>query len=392
VVPLTLLVPSSAALATILHVPGDFATIASAVAAASASDTVEVACGTYLEGGIVVTGGRAVHLRSEDGDPFCVTIDGEGLPARVLSISGASSLILRGVTVRNGFGGNRRGGVFVAEGSTLNMANCRVIGAQDDYGSGVRALNSSLLLSQCEFQGNGATGYGFYGVGGGLYAAASNGTVSDSQFLSNVAVDGGGAYLSGGTLSFERCRFTGNGATGKGGGAHVTISSNTTFTDCVFAYNGVHATFGGAVHGATAFQMDGCTVVSNSAANGGGLFVGIGPTSIHRSVIAFNSSGVACSTPPSVTCTDLFGNGGGDWTGCLAGFEGTSGNFSADPLFCDQAARDYRLSESSPCVAGNHPDGESCGLVGALGKACGAVHVDGEMGRSSWGRIKGTFR
>jgi hypothetical protein len=64
--------------------------------------------------------------------------------------------------------------------------------------------------------------------------------------------------------------------------------------------------------------------------------------------------------------------------------EGTNGNFSADPLFCDLVGGDVGLSSDSPC-APEHSGG--CDLIGALGVACGTTAVEGR----SWGSIKALY-
>jgi hypothetical protein len=74
---LLLVMPGSIHAAT-LHVPSEYPTIQEAIDAAVYGDTVEVACGYYCESHINIQSG--VCLRSETGDPECVTIDGIGVP------------------------------------------------------------------------------------------------------------------------------------------------------------------------------------------------------------------------------------------------------------------------------------------------------------------------
>jgi len=75
---------------------------------------------------------------------------------------------------------------------------------------------------------------------------------------------------------------------------------------------------------------------------------------------------------PVVTCTNIFGNAGGD---ALCGTDG-GGNFSADPLFCGNAGYEFNLTPGSPCAPGNHPDGLCDGaLIGALTAGCGSSPV-----------------
>lgn len=49
---------------------------------------------------------------------------------------------------------------------------------------------------------------------------------------------------------------------------------------------------------------------------------------------------------------------------------GTDGNFSLDPRFCDPLPRNFNLDAASPCLAGNHPAGANCGLIGARPAGC----------------------
>ena len=69
-----------------------------------------------------------------------------------------------------------------------------------------------------------------------------------------------------------------------------------------------------------------------------------------------------------MSCTDIFGNAGGNWTSCIADQLGINGNFSLNPQFCNAGGRDYRLAQGSPCTAANAPAG--CGLIGAFPIGC----------------------
>jgi parallel beta-helix repeat protein len=63
-----------------------------------------------------------------------------------------------------------------------------------------------------------------------------------------------------------------------------------------------------------------------------------------------------------------------------------NGNFSLDPGFC--AENNYRLASSSPCVAGNSPFGQACGLIGALPADCQTTSVE----TRTWGAVKALYR
>ena len=53
---------------------GDAPTIAAAIDSSVAGDVIELGCGTYIEWGLLVKSG--ITIRSETGQPDCVTIDG----------------------------------------------------------------------------------------------------------------------------------------------------------------------------------------------------------------------------------------------------------------------------------------------------------------------------
>jgi parallel beta-helix repeat protein len=89
---------------------------------------------------------------------------------------------------------------------------------------------------------------------------------------------------------------------------------------------------------------------------------------VANNIFALSSgTGVSCLNGATATfvCNDAWGNAQ-NYVGCPDP-TGTSGNISADPLFCDPVANDFRLRLESPCLPENSPQG--CGLIGALG-AC----------------------
>lgn len=112
---------------------------------------------------------------------------------------------------------------------------------------------------------------------------------------------------------------------------------------------------------------------------------------LDRAILAFGTDGsvpVRCedgTATVAVTCTDIFGNDGGDWVDCISGMESASGNLSADPLFCNLAGGDLTLRVASPCAPEHSGD---CGQIGADGVGCGTTG----LAPSSWSQIKGLYR
>jgi len=97
-----------------------------------------------------------------------------------------------------------------------------------------------------------------------------------------------------------------------------------------------------------------------------------GPVTLTRSIIAFSSNGEALTCMgnglAALSCTDSFGNSGGNWTNCIADQLGINGNFASDPRFCSPPSGDFTLAANSPCAPANSPSG--CGLIGAHPVGC----------------------
>jgi hypothetical protein len=90
---------------------------------------------------------------------------------------------------------------------------------------------------------------------------------------------------------------------------------------------------------------------------------------------------------PTLICCDIYGNEGGDWTGCIADQLGVNGNICADPLFCDAENDDFTLEDCSPCAPFSPPNTE-CDLIGAWPVGCGGSPTI----EATWGRVKSLFR
>jgi predicted outer membrane repeat protein len=217
---------------------------------------------------------------------------------------------------------------------------------------------TSPYFRDCTFVSNSA-----YHGGGIRCSISSSATCVGCVFLENQAIIGAGVMSSVSHLTLERCTFSGNFSAWHG--AAVSLNSGS-------------------------LTMTGCTLCEASPHGGESLTLsGVSPAIIENTLIAFDASGpaVVCEgTVPVLSCCDLYGNAGGDWTDPIANQLGIRGNICEDPVFCSDAPhedRDWTIRADSPCA----PAQSECGLIGAWGVGCEVTPVR----PITWGRIKADF-
>ncbi|MBZ0267813.1 hypothetical protein K8I85_06630 [bacterium] len=376
----------SVALARTWHIlpdgTGDAPTIQAGVDSAAVGDTLLLACGTFFE--------HDIEMKSEiaivGGTPGCVIIDAEGL-GRVFSADSASGISYSGLDIQNGNSGvwvDSGGGLYLNEGdaviescvfrnntgstggailvddATLTISDSYFVGNSGQNGGVIRSLSTHLFLTRCTFDGNEA-----WGTGGVLTTEATNFvTIEQCSFRDNIAQYSGAIHASfWGTMSVRNSLFVGNQAAINGGAIYSQAWAEVV--------------------------VDGCTFWGNGAPNGATFFTMGGTIEAASSILAGSTMGEAVHCEEewtvSIACCDIFGNQGGDWTGCIADQFGINGNFSADPLFCDPDNGDFTIQSISPCAP---PGVTGCGLIGALPVGCGPVAVEA----MSWGKVKGAYR
>lgn len=287
------------------------------------------------------------------------------------------------------------GGVLVNQ-CNFSVTDCTFVGNSTGAGGGgyySLSIDRSALL-RCVFEGNSAV------WGGAMYFEYdSRATIDLCEFRNNTAEAGGALLVDRGCSPiFWDCLFEGNTATvGSGGAAQVWVSAsffsgcrfvgNSTATeggglflggarprieDCLFVDN-TATVRGGALHyEISATTLLRCTLVGNAAPLGSAVSAATGARpNLRRSILAFAPQGSAVAADATssftVSCTDIYGNVDGDWTGVIAGLAALDGNFSADPQFVAAAEGDYRVLCTSPCA----PDQSgTCGLIGAFVPDC----------------------
>ena len=116
-----------------------------ATGSAGAPDTVEVACGTYYEHDILVQ--SDLVLRSDSGDPSCVTIDA-GRLGRAIMVDGADDVTIEGLTIAQGLKLSFGGGIYVFE-SSAKITHCSFVENEvgpSGFGGGLAFVNGEINL------------------------------------------------------------------------------------------------------------------------------------------------------------------------------------------------------------------------------------------------------
>jgi hypothetical protein len=325
---------------------GDYPTIQAAVDAAIDNDVIELADGVFTGLGNcdIDLLGKTLIIRSVGGDPGACVIDCSGVPGPfhrgfLLVNSEGELTTLEGFTITNGTGST---GITAAGGAILCLNG------------------SSPAIVNCVFEDNHVVNPEGTTLGGAIHAGGAYPRVIDCEFRSNRA--GYGGALSGSFALISGCTFVDNVADIQCGAIGLGLEPGV---------------------------LENCTFVRNVAPTGGALQAMSASVSATNCILASNLCGGAISLygsgSISLTCCDIYGNEGGDWTEPIADQLGAGGNVWLDPLFCDLAADDFALHADSPCA----PDQSGgCGLIGAWPVACEASPVT----PSTWGAIKALYR
>ena len=263
------------------------------------------------------------------------------------------------------------GGFFADLSCDGTISNCTFTANSAESAGGIQR-ESTIAIEDCTFAENEATA----GRGGGIRAELSSASITDCTFSGNTATEEGGAYYSSmGNDTVTACIFKEN--SGSTGAATVGMLTSVDFDECTFCGNVASEHGGGATVRTNATgRFDTCTFYGNSATvEGGGLYVeASGSLYLDNIIISHSVAGEALECEDgtatiNIECCDFYDNAGGDWVGEIAGELGSSGNISADPLYCDAENDDFSLSASSTCAYENA--GSNCGQIGVGSVDCG---------------------
>jgi predicted outer membrane repeat protein len=373
--------PLRSAEAATIAVPADQPSVAAALAAAGAGDSIVLSPGVYHESGLRIPVG--VTLRGAGATASETVLDAGGLGRILLVESVTDSTFIQNLTFRNALALGKNsyeqsgGAVFISR-SSVRIDNCVFTdNTAEAHGGAIRVSASSPTIEGCTFRGNEAPN----GGGGAIEASfGSSPMIVGCLFETNAAQWGGAVSVRvGGTVTVQNSKLVGNlalGSLGYGGAIFADKNSVVGVINTVMSSN--QARFGGAVacFANSMVNLAHVTVTDNrSAVLGGGMLIIDASPYISNSIFAFNDGtgiGVAGTSAPVITCSGMYGNTRGDWTNSLTAITDMEVNSSADPLFCsrDPFAEDgLHLQQGSPLLE----DMSGCAVPGAFEHPCGAT-------------------
>ncbi|HEU5055594.1 MAG TPA: hypothetical protein VFU21_03690 [Kofleriaceae bacterium] len=258
----------------------DHATIGEAIDAAPAGALLSVCPGVYRER--LAIEGKPLTIQGADGpDATVLDAGGDGI---ALTVRATDWVRVAGFTIRGG--ANRgAGGAIRCEVSGLSLIADVVRDSAARGGGGLYASACDLEVVDSEFLGNRGADRG-----GGALLVESSGEVSGSRFEGNLAVNGAGLLVLGGTVALRGNQMRDNTAELRGGGLYH--ESDGPVEDNLLAGNTAGWTGGGVYLIDHAPVLSGNEVRGNRSENdGGGIYVHQGAPTIADCDIVDNWSG-----------------------------------------------------------------------------------------------------
>jgi hypothetical protein len=267
--------------------------------AAASGDTIVIPAGT-----ITLTGaaGENVNASGDLDIRKNLTIQGAGAEATIIdgggidrifdidpSFSGGITVVMSGLTIRNGNAGssNDGGGIRNNSSTTLTLTDLFISANTAGLGGGIYNSLGTIELTNVTVSGNTAT----ICCGGGIYNDSSA-----TALLTNVTVSGNTAvFNSGGIRNNGTMAIT-----------NVTVSGNSV-TDG-----------GGGIQNAGTLTLNSVTISNNSGGTGegGGINLNVGTIVMNHTLISGNTGGWAPDCFTSGTITSQGHNLVGNNTGC----------------------------------------------------------------------------
>ncbi|MEC8535998.1 MAG: right-handed parallel beta-helix repeat-containing protein, partial [Bacteroidota bacterium] len=290
--------------------PPFYNTIQSAIEAAVPGDNVLVYPGTYNER--INFLGKDITVRGVGPLPSLHKIDGVGdgnqlNGALVTFNSGETrSARLEGFTITNGQASNSGGGVYISEGSSPTIVNC--------------------VISDC-------------------FAPA----------------EGGGLFITGGSVSLEGVKFQGNRGLQTGGGMSIqALSQDALVTNCEF---------------------ENCNAIDSSAVfiepRGGGIFIKQGDGAPGKYLRISQTDFLNCSADGTSDQGCCNGSSASPRGGAICASASGGGNYNIEINECSFVGNSTKLvlDDNSNCCGGYHADGQLQGGTFYFDNTSGSVSI-----------------
>ena len=360
-----------------LLVPGQFATIQSAIDWALPGDVVIIAPGTYTGPGNhdIDFLGKPITVRSIDpNDPNIVAetiIDCNRLGRAFYFHNGEdANSILAGLTITNGYAYN---GAAICLGRhsrgepdnglvECRIFNCIITNNTAQYGGTVYCYDSNAVITNCTITGNSA----YYG--GAVYCYDSNAVIANCTITGNTAAygGGGGVYCYHSDAVVTNCTIAGN--SGYGGGAIYSEDSDAVIANCTISANqclrGGRGSYGGGIYCSYgSLTITNCTISNNNIAidygSGGGIYFQRNSPIIGNCLFSANSAysggAIKCDHSDVHIANCTFAGNSADAGGAIAGLG--NGATVTNSIFWMNRSSAISASTSTPVITySNIPD------------------------------------
>jgi len=243
---------------------------------------------------------RAVSIIGEGADNTVINGNGTIINDRAMSISAGISVVLVGITVRNGRtdqvlgGGSSSVGGGIYSVGTLTVTNSTISGNHaGGSGGAIANYGGTLTVTNSTISGNTARGYG-----GGIHSSGGTLTATNSTISGNTAdADGGGINSGvnngGGTLTVTNSTVSGNTSAGGNGGGIANSGGTLTVTNSTISGNTAASLNAGGIYSDGTVTVTNSTISGNNAAmSGGGIYSGgsFASTVVFNATIANNQA------------------------------------------------------------------------------------------------------
>ena len=345
---------------------GDYTTIQDALDVAASNDTIRLADGTFTGVGNreLLISQPGLRFESQSGNPTASVLFSEWLSFGEVN----EDVVFANVGFYSGarFTTSALGGIHfqncrftycpdIADLNEVVMTDCYIVGCYETPAiSGTR-----VELTDCLFESNSND------LVYGLWTYVTN-----CEFRNNAAefvlIECYTDFYNLGHAEIHSCLFTGNTS------PTCLYASNDNLglevRDCSFLENsgtGIWA------WGSVSVYVYNSTFTGNGSIEGADIYLHLADAEVNRSIFSFRENGdvlhIEDAGYADFTNCDIFSNAGGDWVGDLADQYGVGCNMSENPQFCDMAAGDLTLYNTSPCL----PENNDCEVqIGAKGQGC----------------------